>query len=131
MTQATERMTQFAEHNRLRLRDTGAEKVVPGKYGEIADMGDEGLLRLRLLAVPRSENKNRALRSRRAFALASLELEWSGDAESSFYFDPGNEAHVSLAVKLVGAKRKRTMSEDQRQVLSARLATFRKLPRAA
>jgi len=124
-------MTQFAKENRLRLVDTGAEKVVRGKYGELADMGDEGLLRLRLLAVPRSENKDRVLRSRRALALACLTLKWSGDAESSFYFSPENGEQVNLAVKLVGAKRKRVVSEEQRQALAARLAISRKLPRAA
>ena len=132
MTQATDRMTQFAKENRLRLVHTGAEKVVPGKYGEIADMEDKGLLRLRLLAVPRSANMDRTLRARRAKALAAgMTCKWRGDAESIFYFDPANEAHVSLAVKLVGAKRKRLVSEEQRQALSARLAMSRELSRAA
>src|SRR5258708_36411156 len=111
MTSATERMTQFAKENRLRLVDTGAEKVVPGKYGEIADMEDEGLLRLRLLAVPRSANMDRTLRARRATASAAgLTCKWQGDAESIFYFSPENGVQVDLAVKLVGAKRKRVVS---------------------
>ncbi len=77
MAQATERMKQFAEENRLRPIDTGAERVVPGKYGELADMDDEGLLRLRLLAVPRSANVDRTLRARRAKALAGgLTSKW-------------------------------------------------------
>jgi hypothetical protein len=136
MTPATERMTQFTKENRLRLVDTGAEKVVPGKYGEIADMGDEGLLRLRLLAVPRSTNMDRALRSRRAKALAAgLTCKWRGDAESIFYFSPENGRQVDLAVKLVGAKRKRlrVLNDEQRQVLAGRMAAVRsrKLPLAA
>src|SRR6266849_8394636 len=62
-TEPTERMAEFAKGNRLRLIDTGAERVVPGKYGQLADMGDDGLLRLRLLAEPRGANMDRTLRS--------------------------------------------------------------------
>jgi hypothetical protein len=127
-------MKQFAEDNRLRLIDTGAERVVPGKYGELADMDDEGLLRLRLLSVPRSANMDRTLRSRRARALAAgLICKWQGDAEAIFYFDPANEEHVQLVVKLVGAKRKRVriLTEEQRQALVARLTASRTLKRAA
>src|SRR6266436_5587115 len=134
MAQATERMKQFAEEHRLRLADTGAERVVPGKYGQLADMNDEGLLRLRLLAVPRSANMDRTLRARRAIAVAAgLTCKWRGDAESVFYFDPENEAHVYLVVKLVGAKRRRVLNASQREALAARLAVARsrKLPRAA
>ena len=134
MAQVTERMKEFAEENRLRLIDTGAEKVVPGKYGELADMGDDGLLRLRLLAVPRAANMDRTLRARRAKALAGgMTCKWKGDAESILYFDPANEAQVRLAVKLVGAKRRRVLNENQRQALAARLAVARSkmLPRAA
>lgn len=133
-TEPTERMEQFATENRLRLVDTGAERVVPGKYGQIADMGDDGFLRLRLLAVPRGANVDRTLRARRAQALAGgLTWRWKGDTESILTFDPANEAQVQLAVKLVGAKRKRTMSVEQRQAGAARLAAARssRLPRAA
>src|SRR5258708_22315222 len=89
MAQATERMKQFAEENRLRLMDTGAERVVPGKYGELADMDDDGLLRLRLLAVPRSANMDRTLRARRAKALAGVTWQWrGGGAARLFSFHP-------------------------------------------
>ncbi len=134
MAHATERMKQFAEENRLRLIDTGAERVVPGKYGELAEMDDEGLLRMRLLAVPRSANMDRTLRARRAKAMAAgLTCKWQGDAEAIFYFDPANEGHAHLAVKLVGAKRKRVriLTEEQKQALVARLAASRMLPQAA
>jgi hypothetical protein len=134
MAQATERMKQFAEENRLRLIDTGAERVVPGKFGELADMDDEGLLRLRLLAVPRSANMDRTLRARRAKAMAAgVTCKWQGDAEAIFYFDPANEAHVQLVVKLVGAKRRRVriLTEEQREALVARLAASRTLKLAA
>jgi hypothetical protein len=134
-TQATERMAEFTSKYRLRLNDTGAEKVVPGRYGEIADMGDDGL-RLRLLALPRGANTDRTLRARRAKALAGgLTLKWNGQAESIFCFDPASDAHAQLAISLAGAKKKRLliMNEDQRQALAARLAAARsqRLQRAA
>jgi hypothetical protein len=135
-SQPTERMADFAKENRLRLIDTGAEKVVPGKYGQLADMNDDGLPRLRLLAEPRGADMDRTLRSRRAKALeGGLTCKWKGDAESIFYFDPTNEAHVQLAVKLVGVKRRRVLilNDGQRQVLAARMAAVRarKVPAAA
>jgi hypothetical protein len=134
-TPVTKRMVEFTSKYRLRLNDTGAEKVVPGRYGEIADMGDDGL-RLRLLALPRGANTDRTLRARRAKALAGgLTLKWNGQAESIFCFDPANETHAQLAINLAGSKRKRVriMNEGQRQALAARLAAARsqKLQRAA
>lgn len=135
-TEPTERMATFAKDNRLRLIDTGAERVVPGRYGQLADMGDEGLLRLRLLAEPRGADMDRTLRSRRARALAGgLVCKWKADAESIFFFDPVNEAQVRLAVDLVGAKRRRVriMNAEQKEELVARLTAgrARMLPRAA
>jgi hypothetical protein len=47
---------EFAAVNRLKTKYTGADDIIPGKYGELAEMNDGGLLRLRLLAVPRSAN---------------------------------------------------------------------------
>src|SRR5258708_37292793 len=101
MAQATERMKQFAEENRLRLLDTGVERVVPGKFGELADMDDEELLRLRLLAVPRSANMDRTLRARRAKALAGgLTCKWQGDPEAIFHFHFAHEAPGHLLLML-------------------------------
>jgi hypothetical protein len=123
-------MAEFATKYRLRLVDTRAEKIVTGKLGQIADMNDDGLLRLRLLAVPRDVNVDRALRARRDKALAGgLIFKWRGQAESVFCFDPANESQVRLAIKLIGAKcrRVRRMDEAQRQALVARLAVARSM----
>ena len=117
----------FADTNRLRVKWNSAEDLILGKFGELADMGDEGRFRLRLLAVPRSANMDRTLRNRRNRAMAcGLELKWQGDAESVFYFDPADAAQVNLVVELVGAKRRRTMSPEQRIACAERLATIRK-----
>lgn len=117
----------FADSNRLRVKWNGAEDLILGKYGELADMGDERKFRLRLLAVPRSANMDRTLRNRRNLALAGgLELRWKGDAESVFYFDPADAGQVNLVVELVGAKRRRVMSPEQRIAAAERLAAIRK-----
>lgn len=134
----------FAEQHRLHLnRPIGwpskrhndkVEDLVFGKYGELADMSDEGLFRLRLLAVPRAKVMNKALLNRKRQALAGgLVLKWQGDAESIFYFNPANAAQASLAIRLVGAKVRRTrvMTPEQKQVLADRLAKFRAAKKAA
>jgi hypothetical protein len=127
---------EFAETNRLQLnRPIGwpskahndkVDDLIFGRYGELADMGDEGLFRLRLLAVPRAKATTKALLNRRRQALAAgLELKWKGDAESIFYFNPANSAQASIAIGLVGAKVRRVLTEDQRQAAAGRLAAFR------
>jgi hypothetical protein len=126
----------FVEKNRLRIKRTGTESVVLGKFGELADVGDEQAERhrLRLLAAPRGENMDRTLRSRCARALAGgLEIKVKGEAESIFYFDPANPAHVDLVIELVGAHRRRvsTMTPEQRQAARDRLETVREGRKAA
>jgi hypothetical protein len=117
---------EFAEANRLRTKNDGAEVLIHGKAGEIADMGDPGQFRMRLLAVPRSRNMDNLLRSRRRKALAAgLELKWKGDAESIFYFDPSDSAQTDLVIRLLGVKRKRQVSESQRLAAAERLAAYR------
>jgi len=124
---------EFAEAHRLRVKNNSVENLIHGKFGELADMGDKGRFRLRLLAVPRAADMDRKLRSRRKTALAAgLEMKWQGDAESIFYFNPADAAQVMLVVKLVGAKvrRRRILTPEQRQLLSDRLATARALKAA-
>jgi hypothetical protein len=117
---------EFAESNRLRTKNNGAEVLIHGKAGEIADMGDPGQFRMRLLAVPRSRNMDTLLRSRRRQALAAgLELKWKGDAESIFYFEPSDAAQADLVIRLLGIKRKRQISESQRLAAAERLAAYR------
>jgi hypothetical protein len=127
---------EFAAVNRLRLnRPIGwpsnkhndkVEDLVFGRYGELADMRDDGLFRLRLLAVPRTKVMSKALLIRRRQALAAgLQLKWKSDAESVFYFDPTDAAQVSLVVRLVGAKVRRVLTPEQRKAGADRLAAFR------
>lgn len=121
-------LREFASENRLKVKNNGAEDLVLGKYGELAEMNDGGLLRLRLLVVPRSANMTGALRNRRKKAEAGgLKLKWKGDAESIWIFDPADPAQAELAINLVGAKRKRlvVLTDAQKQALRDRLQAAR------
>lgn len=127
-TPATERMVAFAEKWRLRLADTGTERVVPGKFGELADMDDPIHLRLRLLAVPRNGSMNKTLLARRRKAVsAGMVVKAKGDAETVLFFNPSDEAQAALAIRLVGAKRRRTvnLTLEQKEALTNRLAAAR------
>ena len=119
---------EFAAENRLKDKNDGAEDLALGKYGELAEMNDGGPLRLRLLAVPSTANITGALRNRRKKAEAGgLKLKWKGDAESIWIFDPADSAPSALAIKLVGAKRKRVviLTDAQKQTLRDRLQAAR------
>lgn len=132
-------LREFAEQNRLHLNDrkiarkyrlSWADDVIPGTHGELVDMGDDGLacqlFRIRLLAVPRNASMSKALLTRRRRALeAGLQLKWKADAESIFYFDPSDLAQAALAIELVGARRKKTVSAEQRARLAEQLKRAR------
>jgi len=133
----------FAQQYRLRLNDkklatryrlSWSEDVVPGRFGEIADMSDPGLFRLRLLAVPRSAVMSKALLARRRRALeAGFAIKRKGDAETILYFDPSNQAQAALAIELVGARRRKVinLTPEKRQALAGRLAVARAAKKAA
>jgi hypothetical protein len=119
---------EFAFTNRLKTKKVGEVDLIPGKYGEIAEMGDSGCLRLRLLAVPRSANMTGALRNRLKQADAGdFKIRWRGDSESIWTFDPTDKAQAALAIRLVAPKRKRllNLTDEQRQGLRDRLQLAR------
>lgn len=133
-----ESLRQFAVRLRLRVNDrkherkyrlTTSEDTIHGRYGEIVADPSYELFAVKFIAVPRAANVNGALRNRYRAAMAGgLTLKQKyGDAESTFHFDPANEKQAALAVKLVGAKRRRivNMTPERRAALSARLASLR------
>jgi hypothetical protein len=133
-----ESLRQFAVRLRLRVNDrkherkyrlTTSEDTIHGRYGEIVADPSYDHFAVKFIAVPRVTNVNGALRNRYRAALAGgLVLKQKyGDAESTFHFDPANERQAALAVKLVGARRRRivNMTPERRTALSARLAALR------
>jgi hypothetical protein len=135
----TNPIREFATKHRLRLNDrkqehrqrfSTTEDTVHGKFGEIVSDASFGqLLAVKFVAVPRNASMNGALRNRYRKALeGGLRLKQKyGDAESTFHFDPDNEQKANLAIRLVGAKRRRTinLSAEQKQILVERLARAR------
>lgn len=106
----------------------GAEDLVLGKYGEIAE-GD-GVLHLRLLAVPRDRVMNGALNSRKQQAAAGglhpVHVT-ENVSESIWAFQPDNAGHSALAIELVAPRRKRTvvMTDARKAVLAGVLTAAR------
>jgi hypothetical protein len=127
--QPTDRMSRFAQTYNLKLRDTGAEKIAAGKFGEIADMEDsDGLFRLRILAADRTTKADKALRIRfRLAAAGHLRLVWKSDAESTWCFDSTSETESRLAFKLSGVKSRarRVLTPERLAQMIAVLAAAR------
>lgn len=110
---------------------SGTENLVRGRFGEIADDYGDGLLRLRLLAVPRDrDNMTKALNIRKRQAvegkLKPLHVT-EHVAESVWGFDPNDDRQSKLAIQLVHPKRRRVvvMTDERRAALTATLAAAR------
>ena len=107
----------YAEKHRLKIKDTGAEWVAPGKCGALAEI--DGVFRARFLSAPRYTGMNGKLFNRFRAALgAGLPLKVrSGEAESVFYFDPNDGTQVKLAIRLVEARiRRKGVSRTAEQI---------------
>jgi hypothetical protein len=120
----------WVEQYRIKLTrgKQGAEDLVLGKYGEIADA--DCVLHLRLLAVPRDRDMNKALniRKRGAEAGGLKPVHVTEHVyESIWSFKPESAEHSALAIELVAPKRKRTviMTDERKAALVATLAAAR------
>ncbi len=105
----------FANQHRLRVkRDEGRDLIIPARLGHLYKH-DGGILGLMLASQNGDDPKlHNTLRSRMRKALQTgLELHQQGDCESSFLFDPENKQQARLAIRLVGAMRKRRASPAQ------------------
>ncbi len=105
----------FANRHRLRIkRDEVRTLIIPGRLGHLYEH-DGGVLGLMLVSPTGDDPKlDNTLRSRMRKALREgLELHQRGDYESSFLFDPENKQQARLAIRLVGAMRKRRASPAQ------------------
>jgi hypothetical protein len=129
-----ETIRQFAEKHKTRLNDRRHERkyrletsedTINGRYGEIVEDVTFGKFVVKFIAVPRNAVMTGALRNRYRQALdGGLVLKRKcGDAESTFHFDPTDEAQSRLALSLVGAKTRRTVSltPEQRIAIGERL----------
>lgn len=121
-------MAEFAEHYRLRVRrDACGDLVAPAKFGHLY-AHTAGLIGLVLEDARNGQSRGRSLLARRRKALAAgLRLHQAGETEAILLFELNNPAHEKIAIKLVGAKRRRIPSPAQ----LATLRRAREAPRFA
>ncbi len=110
-------LAQFAEKHRLRLkRAEDGGHVTLGKFGHLYEHDSATLGLLFMPGKPRLWPH-----ARRKLEAAGLTIWQDGDQEGSALFDPTSPAQARIALKVVGAKRKRRQSARQ-------LANLRKAP---
>ena len=111
----------FANRYRLRAkRHEDGELIITGKLGHVYGHDDATL---GLMFMP---NRPRLWpNARRKLDAAGFVIWQDGDEEGSALFDPTNKAQVRLALKVVGAKRKRSLTPAQRSAKVAILERAR------
>jgi hypothetical protein len=112
----------FAGRHRLRTRkDECGELIAGGRFGHIFDCADSELFGIVLEDVsPSQPSRRKALLCRRRQALASgFTTMQLGDYESVLLFDPRNREQTKLAILLVGARPRKTLSPERRAKLVA------------
>ena len=111
----------FAERYRLRVkRAEDGNPVIPGKFGHLYHHDDSTL---GLLFMP---NRRRLWsHAKRKLEAADFTIWQDGDHEGSALFDPTNRAQARLALRVVGAKRKRSLTPEQRSAKVAILERAR------
>ena len=111
------KLEDFATKYRLKVsRTEDGEPVILGKFGCLYQHDPETLGLLFMPTGPRLWPH-----ARRKLEAAGLTICQDGDQEGSALFDPTNTTQARLALKVVGAKRKRRQSPRQ-------LANLRKAP---
>lgn len=99
----------FASKHRLRVRRAeDGEQIIPGKFGHIYQHDAETLGLMFMPTGPR-----RWPRARRKLEAAGFTIWQDADHEGSALFDPTSKTQARLALKVVGAKRKRTLTAEQ------------------
>ena len=106
-------LAQFAEKHRLRLkRAEDREQIILGKFGQIYEHDPETLGLLFMPDRPRLWSH-----ARRKLEAADFTIWQNGDEEGSALFDPKNAAQARLALKVIRAKPRRTLSAAQLETL--------------
>ena len=121
------KLEDFANKYRLKARRAeDGEPVILGKFGNIYE---HDASTLGLFFVP---NRPRCWsHARRKLEAADFTIWQNGDDEGSALFDPTNTVQARLALKVVGAKRKRTLTAEQCAAKTAILEKVRAARMAA
>jgi hypothetical protein len=91
--------------------------IIPGRRGK-SHLFDYGLGRLGVVVAPNAETAHWWNAARAAFRQVGVEISQDGDQEGVATFDPDQPEHVRLALKYAEVKRKRKVSEQERQRLN-------------
>jgi|SRR5215472_359303 len=103
----------FATIHRLKaLVDEDGTKIIPGRYGHIFayDSGQLGVI-----VIPNPPRKNYWAFARTKLLEAGFVLLQNGDSEGSGLFSADDTEQAKLAIQVSGVKRKRTVSQQQRE----------------
>ena len=118
----------FAERYRLRVkRAEDGEPVIPGKLGHLYSHDPaRGIFGLVLEAPADDSSLDNTLRARKRKAeREGFEVHQEGDFEAVLLFDASDARKARLAIRLVGAKRKRSLTPEQRSAKVAILERAR------
>ncbi len=100
----------FANRYRLRVkRHEDGELIITGKRGHIYGHDNATLGLMFMPDRPRLWSH-----AKRKLEAADFTIWQDGDEEGSALFDPTNKAQARLALKVVGIKRKRSLTPEQR-----------------
>jgi len=100
---------EFAAFYHLKTRKAGQEQIIPGKLGQLFDYG-MGMFGIFLEDSSSGPSRGRTLLSRRKAALkAGFRLVQEAECESVLLFNPADGVQAKIAVRLVGARKKRTV----------------------
>jgi predicted DNA-binding transcriptional regulator YafY len=117
-------LKQFAEQFRLQVRrDVDGTDIVVGKFGHIYEHSVTKLSVLFMPPVPRARLWSIV---KAKGTEAGMIVRQNGDSEGTLVFDPNAPEQARLAIRLVRARPKRILTEEQRSALSERLSKARK-----
>ncbi len=101
----------FARQHSLKIkrsRDDGTDNVL-GKHGEIYDYSESELA---LIVCGGAAGTGRWARVRKKCIAAGMTLRQNGDDEGALSFSPANGQQSILAIKVIGARRRRRLSPE-------------------
>ena len=114
----------FARRHRLKVRTDPKDStpIIVGRFGHLYQVADQLLGVMVMPPKPSARYWNAA---QAKLLEARFVILQDGDYEGSASFNPDDPAQARLAIKIAGAKRKRTISAERREQLIALLRSRR------
>jgi len=110
-------LREFACKFRLKtIRDGCGDVIIPGRNGQIYEWGSRSFGCLVMAKSVRYWNA-----TRKKLIDAGFRVIQNGAAEGTVLFNPQDGGQVGLAMKAIGPKRKRVVTESQKAILVKRL----------